>query len=245
MNQGPFNNQGGVVVDTRSLPACLDAVAAARFLGWPPYFMSMLARVGHLKPLGKPAQNARKWYATVELDRLSRDPVWLDKAIRIVDRLVREANGKPKGKEPEEPLEHLVGPIDVLALELGDVALAGAHMPAELVELLPLRVFLDGDNPLMLVELDGAFCLVLERRLLAAEEDHGGQPIHFQGKRLHPAQEDVGGHGASAQVGLEALEGFGGIVEGVIDALPTEEQAITFFHNFQRNRAYLQSRSGG
>ena len=55
MNQGPFNNQGGVVVDTRSLPACLDAVAAARFLGWPPYFMSMLVRVGHLKTLGKSA----------------------------------------------------------------------------------------------------------------------------------------------------------------------------------------------
>jgi hypothetical protein len=28
----------------------------------------------------------------VELEGLSRDPAWLDKAIRIVDRLVREAN---------------------------------------------------------------------------------------------------------------------------------------------------------
>ena len=66
--------------------------------------MPLLARAGHLKPLGKPAQNARKWYATVELERLSRDSVWLDKAIRIVDRLVREANGKSKGKGLEEPL---------------------------------------------------------------------------------------------------------------------------------------------
>ena len=66
--------------------------------------MPMLARAGHLKPLGKPAQNARKWYATVELERLSRDPVWLDKAIRIVDRLVRQANGNERGKEPEAPL---------------------------------------------------------------------------------------------------------------------------------------------
>ena len=54
--------------------------------------MPLLARAGHLKPPGKPSQNARKWYATVELERLSRDPVWLDRAIRIVDRLVREAN---------------------------------------------------------------------------------------------------------------------------------------------------------
>lgn len=86
-----------------SLPACLDAEAAAHFLGWPPYFMPLLARAGHLKPLGKPAQNARKWYATVELERLSRDPAWLDKAIRVVDRLVREANGTPSGRRLVEP----------------------------------------------------------------------------------------------------------------------------------------------
>jgi hypothetical protein len=85
-------------------PACVDAEAAARFLGWPPYFMPLLARAGHLKPLGKPAQNARKWYAMVELERVSRDPAWLDRAIRIVDRLVREANGKQKSKGQEEPL---------------------------------------------------------------------------------------------------------------------------------------------
>jgi hypothetical protein len=88
----------------RFLPACLDADAAARFLGWPTYFMPLLARAGHLKPLGKPGQNARKWYSTVELERLGRDPVWLDKAIRIVDRLVREANGDKKGKRLESPL---------------------------------------------------------------------------------------------------------------------------------------------
>ena len=88
----------------QSWPACVDAEAAARFLGWPPYFMPLLARVGHLKPLGKPAQNARKWYAMVELERVSRDPAWLDRAIRIVDRLVREANGRPKGKGLEVPL---------------------------------------------------------------------------------------------------------------------------------------------
>ncbi len=79
-------------------PACVDAEVAARFLGWPPYFMPLLARAGHLKPLGKPAPNARKWYAMVELERVSRDPAWLDKAIRTVDRLVREANGNQKGK---------------------------------------------------------------------------------------------------------------------------------------------------
>ena len=85
-------------------PACVDAEDAARFLGWPAYFMPLLARAGHLKPLGRPAQNARKWYAMVELERVSRDPAWLDKAIRIVDRLVREANGKQRGRDQNETL---------------------------------------------------------------------------------------------------------------------------------------------
>jgi hypothetical protein len=35
---------------------------------------------------------------------VSRDPTWLDKAIRTVDRLVREANGNQKGKGPGEAL---------------------------------------------------------------------------------------------------------------------------------------------
>ena len=93
------NNQ-----NSQTWSACVDAEAAARFLGWPAYFMPLLARSGHLKPLGKPGQNARKWYAMVELERVSRDPVWLDKAIRIVDRLVREANGNQKGKDLNETL---------------------------------------------------------------------------------------------------------------------------------------------
>ncbi|MCU0783080.1 MAG: hypothetical protein MUF81_03350 [Verrucomicrobia bacterium] len=99
-----FNANPHPGIGDRFLPACLDADAAARYLGWPAYFMPLLARAGHLKPLGKPGQNARKWYATVELERVGRDAVWLDKAIRIVDRLVREANGAKKGKRLESPL---------------------------------------------------------------------------------------------------------------------------------------------
>jgi hypothetical protein len=41
----------------------------AAILGWPNYYLPFLVRAGHLKPLGKPAQNARKWFATVVIER--------------------------------------------------------------------------------------------------------------------------------------------------------------------------------
>lgn len=66
--------------------------------------MPFRVRVGHLKPLGKPAQNARKWFAAVEIERLSCDPEWLDKAIRIVEKQIRDMNEKQKGKLTEVSL---------------------------------------------------------------------------------------------------------------------------------------------
>jgi hypothetical protein len=56
----------------------------------------------YLEPLGKPAQNARKWFATIEIERMSCDPVWLDKAIRIVEKQIQEMNKKQRGKEYSE-----------------------------------------------------------------------------------------------------------------------------------------------
>ena len=69
---------------------------------WPNYYLSFLVHVGHLKPLGKPTQNARKWFATVEIERMSSDPDWLDKAIRIVEKQIQEMNKKQRGKEQSE-----------------------------------------------------------------------------------------------------------------------------------------------
>ena len=51
-----------------------------------------------LNPLGKPSQNARKWFAAVEIERMSHDPDWLDKAIRIVEKQIQEMNEKQRGK---------------------------------------------------------------------------------------------------------------------------------------------------
>jgi hypothetical protein len=78
---------------------------AAAIFGWPNYYLPFLVRAGHLKPLGKPVQNARKWFATVQIERMSCDPDWLDKAIRIVEKQIQEMNKKQKSKEPEVSLD--------------------------------------------------------------------------------------------------------------------------------------------
>jgi hypothetical protein len=80
-------------------PACVGMEEAAAIFGWPNYYLPFLVRAGHLKPLGKPAQNARKWFATVEIERMSCDAVWLDKAIRIVEKQIQEMNKKQRVKE--------------------------------------------------------------------------------------------------------------------------------------------------
>lgn len=90
-------------------PACVGAEDAAAIFGWPVYYMPFLVRSRHLKPLGKPAQNGRKWFATVELAQHSQDRDWLDKAVRIVARRIHEMNDKQKkfyevAKENPEPV---------------------------------------------------------------------------------------------------------------------------------------------
>jgi hypothetical protein len=64
----------------------------------PTYFFPILVRTGHLKLLGKPAQNSRKWFARVAIERLSYDLVWLDKAVRLAEKHVRDLNLKQRSR---------------------------------------------------------------------------------------------------------------------------------------------------
>ena len=86
----------------RLRPACVGVEEAAQMLGWPAYYLPFLVRAGHLKPLGKPAQISRKWFSTAELERLSADVEWLDKAIRIVEKRIQGMNRKEPGKGEHE-----------------------------------------------------------------------------------------------------------------------------------------------
>jgi hypothetical protein len=61
-------------------PARLNASQAAWYLGFEPHEITILIGDGLLKPLGHPARNATKFFATETLEQLRRDEKWLARA---------------------------------------------------------------------------------------------------------------------------------------------------------------------
>ena len=58
----------------RTLPARLNPEQTAWYLGCPVEALRVLIAAGLLKPLGKPAPNATKFFSLVELEQLRADP---------------------------------------------------------------------------------------------------------------------------------------------------------------------------
>jgi hypothetical protein len=68
----------------RNLPARLDVTATAKLLGFGEPDIQILMAVGKLIPLGDPAPNAPKWFASIEIIRLATDHDWLHKATKEI-----------------------------------------------------------------------------------------------------------------------------------------------------------------
>jgi hypothetical protein len=61
---------------------------AAVIFGWPNYYSRSWCDPGISSRWASQQLNARKWFATIEIEWMSRDPDWLDKAIRIVEKQI-------------------------------------------------------------------------------------------------------------------------------------------------------------
>jgi hypothetical protein len=85
------------------LPARLMPERVAEILGFSPYEISVLMKIGLLKPLGKPAPNAHKYFCATEIIELSHDREWLDKATRAVGKHWREKNRREKEQKLGAP----------------------------------------------------------------------------------------------------------------------------------------------
>ncbi len=75
-------------------PARLNAIQTAWFLGFEPHEIPMLVAAGLLKPLGHPARNSTKFFATETLEQLRRDEKWLARASDAIASYWRERNAR-------------------------------------------------------------------------------------------------------------------------------------------------------
>jgi hypothetical protein len=80
----PINDEIKAFLNLANHPARFNKEQAAAYLGFEPDQMTVLIQRGLLKPLGRPAQNAEKFFAKVELEDLKKNKEWLSKATLAV-----------------------------------------------------------------------------------------------------------------------------------------------------------------
>jgi len=78
------------------LPARLDATQAGWYLGFEPHEIPILIAANLLKPLGKPARNCTKFFATEMLEQLRHDEKWLARASDAIAAYWRQRNARKR-----------------------------------------------------------------------------------------------------------------------------------------------------
>ena len=78
------------------VPARLDATQTAWFLGFELHEIPILIAASLLKPLGHPARNSTKFFATQALEQLRRDEKWLARASDAIASYWRERNARKR-----------------------------------------------------------------------------------------------------------------------------------------------------
>jgi hypothetical protein len=85
-----------LILDYVRLPARLDSQQTAQLLGFASRDIPILLSAKLLNALGSPAANAPKYFAAAEVEKLTRDNVWLGKATRAITKYWRGRNGNRK-----------------------------------------------------------------------------------------------------------------------------------------------------
>lgn len=83
-------------MNCRRLPARLSTGEASAILGFQEHDMAPLVAAKLLAPLGKPAPNAPKYFASVDILAAAQDREWLSKATRTLSQHWHEKNGRKK-----------------------------------------------------------------------------------------------------------------------------------------------------
>src|SRR5438034_11433778 len=92
---------------------------------------------------------------------------------------------------PSSVSDRLIRPVNVFRLEAGNVALRTAKMPAQFVEVAPLRVFLVLENEKVLLDGEGTFGPKAHFRPKAFGDNRRRQPLHREARVVERAQGDM------------------------------------------------------
>jgi hypothetical protein len=93
------------------LPARLNALETAWYLGFQLHEISILVSVNMLEPLGHPPSNAPKYFATESLAALRNNQKWLEKATNSISNYWRRKNGQKQNNRigRTDPSSHVSG----------------------------------------------------------------------------------------------------------------------------------------
>lgn len=87
------NSQEGIaLLRCIRLPGRLNTAETAILLGFQEHDIAPLVSAKLLTPLGKPASNAPKYFASVEVQQCIQNRDWLDKATRILAKHWQQRN---------------------------------------------------------------------------------------------------------------------------------------------------------
>jgi hypothetical protein len=89
-------------LNQRHLPYRLNARETGWLLGFSPYDITVLTSNRLLKPVGKPAQNSTKFYATAQIQALQADVKWLDRSTAFLNKHWKDKNGGRNPRKEEQ-----------------------------------------------------------------------------------------------------------------------------------------------
>ena|SRR6478609_11678942 len=84
------------VLNCRRLPGRLNTSETALLLGFQEHDIALLVAAKLLVPLGKPAPNAPKYFATVDILTVTQDRDWLSRATRALAKHWFTKNSRKK-----------------------------------------------------------------------------------------------------------------------------------------------------
>jgi hypothetical protein len=99
-----------LLLDGRRLPARLTSAEVAVVLGFQEHDIAQLVVANLLSPLGKPAHNAPKHFATVDIIKVAQDRGWLSIATRQISRYWQSRNEKKKTGVPDGAIDGKTSP---------------------------------------------------------------------------------------------------------------------------------------